>query len=83
MHHIQHNKHQLIKSDNPSDKTSIKNKDNLKPNESAIMSFTDISLHSPEIGVCQPNVYGDIESQLIKVVEQQKTHFIYLTNLIM
>ena len=24
--------------------------------------FSGVSLHSPEIGVCQPKVYGDIES---------------------
>ena len=26
------------------------------------MNFSDVSLHSPEIGVCQPKVYGDIQS---------------------
>ena len=26
------------------------------------MNFSGISLHSPEIGVCQPKVYGDIQS---------------------
>ena len=26
------------------------------------MNFSNVSLHSPEIGVCQPNVYGDIQS---------------------
>ena len=26
------------------------------------MNFSGVSLHSPEIGVCQPKVYGDIQS---------------------
>ena len=26
------------------------------------MNFSSISLHSPEIGACQPKVYGDIRS---------------------
>ena len=26
------------------------------------MNFSGISLYSPEIGVCQPNVYSDIQS---------------------
>ena len=26
------------------------------------MNFSGISLHSPEIGVCEPKVYGDIQS---------------------
>ena len=26
------------------------------------MNFSGVSLRSPEIGVCQPNVYGDIQS---------------------
>ena len=26
------------------------------------MNFSGISIHSPDIGVCQPNVYGDIQS---------------------
>ena len=26
------------------------------------MNFLGVSIHSPEIGVCQPKVYGDIQS---------------------
>ena len=26
------------------------------------MNFSGVSLHSPEIGVCQPKVYGNIQS---------------------
>ena len=26
------------------------------------MNFSGVSLHSPEIGVCQPKVYSDIQS---------------------
>ena len=26
------------------------------------MNFSGVPLHSPEIGVCQPEVYGDIQS---------------------
>ena len=26
------------------------------------MNFSGVSLHSPEIGVCQPKVYGDTQS---------------------
>ena len=25
------------------------------------MNFSGVSLHNPEIGVCQPKVYGDIQ----------------------
>ena len=35
------------------------------------MNFSGVSLHSPEIGVCQPKVYGDIQShQRLKGIKQ-------------
>ena len=27
-----------------------------------LMNFSGTSVHTPEIGVCQPKVYGDIQS---------------------
>ena len=28
------------------------------------MNFSGVSLHSPEMGVCQPKVYGDIQNHI-------------------
>ena len=41
------------------------------------MNFSGVSLHSPEIGVCQPKVYGDIHGipfmiKIIKIANQDR-----------
>ena len=41
------------------------------------MNFSGVSLHNPEIGVCQPKVYGDIQrdhnvSSILHILSAEK-----------
>ena len=41
------------------------------------MNFLGVSLHSPEIGVCQLKVYGDIQSHQGRGTEQLYLNSLY------